>query len=433
LIPIGVGDIISLVEKGRSLYSYVRSKRTREIASGATGARALPELYDSLRVLYYDVPVLTGPDGPFPMGVLPLTPQAEANPEALRGRLVKPPADRPVYERRVLEAVRRRGASIWNGNTFSLAELRTDAQGRAVSFDAYLGSYFDMVCSADYLEYEMLAALIRSSFRPIGLEELPARNRALSMAADPLSCLLSGGGVDATISISTLVVYKRNGRYWMICEVRSESVAEYGALYHVAPSFIFQPVVSPTSDNLQTEWNIRHNIFREYLEELFDVPEAQMSKRSVSAEYFYAHPNLRYLRGLLANGSARLWGVGLSFNLLTHRPEICTLLIIDDERWFEDQKDRFAAAATGLEYLCLNDEFRTAEYDGTDVRLERVTTLALEDPYWANVVKPWSMVPQGGPALVLGAKAACRTLDIAEPDWLSVMSVDPGRPSPLFL
>ncbi|HZN17835.1 MAG TPA: hypothetical protein VFB84_06535 [Micromonosporaceae bacterium] len=433
MIPVGAGDIIALVEKGRSLYGYVRSKRTRDIAAGATGARALPELYDSLRVLYYDVPVLAGPDGPFPMGVLPLTPEAQADPELLLGRVVNPPIERPVYERKVLEAIKKRGATIWNGRTFSLAELRIDAQERAVSMDAYLGSYFDMVCSADYLEYEMLAALVRSSFRSIGLDDLPARSRALARAADPMSCLLGGGGVDAAISISTLVVYKRRDRYWMICEVRSDLVAEYGALYHVAPSFIFQPVVSPTRDNLKTEWCIQHNIFREYLEELFDVPEAQMSKRSMSAEYFYAHPNLLYLRSLLAEGGARLSGIALSFNLLSHRPEICTLLIIEDERWFETQKDRFLAAGAGLSYLCLNEEFRTAEHDGASTTLERVTTLAVDDPYWSNIVRPWSMVPQGAPALVLGAKAACRELNIAEPDWLSRMSIDPGRPSPLQL
>ena len=70
MIPLGVGDIIMLAEKGQSLYTHLRSKRTRDIAAGAGQARTLPELYDSLRTIYYNVPVLAGPDGPFPMGFL---------------------------------------------------------------------------------------------------------------------------------------------------------------------------------------------------------------------------------------------------------------------------------------------------------------------------------------------------------------------------
>src|SRR5215470_5290427 len=306
MIPIGAGDIIALAEKSQNLYAYLRSKKTRGIAAGAVEGRTLPELYDSLRTIYYDIPVLFGPDGPFPMGVLPLTPKAKPEPELLLGNIVNRPNPPLILEPKVLDALRRRGVNIWNGKTFSLAILDLDPQGRASSLDAYIGSYFDMVCSADYLEYEMLAALMRSSFRPLGLEDLPARRRALSQASDPLACLLAGGGVDATISISTLVVYKRREQFWVLCEVRSDLVAEYSDLYHVAPSFIFQPVVSTTAANLKVEWSIKHNIFREYLEELFDVPEVQRSKRAISADYFYGHPNLAYLRTLIEVSRTRI-------------------------------------------------------------------------------------------------------------------------------
>jgi len=422
-----VGEIIELAGKGYSLYSYLRSKKTRDIAAGAVEARRFPELYDSLRTIYYDIPVLTGPGGPFPVGVLPLTSEAEENPEFLLGAIVDRPDYRPVMERRVIDAIKRRNATIWNGNTFSLNRLQVDSRGRANHLDAYIGSYFDMVCSADYLEYELLAALIHASFRPLGLEDLGARKDALSSAASPLLCLLSGGGVDAAIGISTLVVYRRQHEYWMMCEARLDLVAEYSDLYHVVPSFIFQPVVSVTAQNLKTEWSIKHNIFREYLEELFDVPEVQHSGRSVSADYFYGHPNLVYLRRLLADGRAQLSGVAMVFNLLSHRPEICTLLIIDDDAWFEDHKDRFAAGDRGLSYLCFNDEFRLNESQKTGSQLDTVTTLPIGDVRWAEIARPWSMVPPGAPAVVLGSRAACRKLGLEEPRWLASMTIDPAR------
>lgn len=432
MLPIGVSDVLGLVERGQGLHAYVRDRRLRALTEGAASSRALGTLYDGLRTLYYDLPVLVGPDGPFPVGVLPVTAEVEADPERLLGGIVSRPVTRPVMERRILEAVERRGGTMWNGTTFSLDRAELDDAGAVRSLTAYLGSYSDMVCSADYLEFEILAALWSNPDRPPALEALPARLAAFG-GGSPAACLLAGGGVDATIAISTLVVYRREGEFWAFCEVRSDGVAEYGGLYHVVPSFIFQPVVSPTPRNLAVEWSVRHNVFREYLEELFDVPEVKRSKRSVAADYFYRHPNLLYLRRLLDDGRARLSATGVAFNLLTHRPELCTVLVIDDESWYEDQKDRYSAAGGGLDYLCFNEEFRANEHQAGSPHLEPVTTLPLADPFWAQVARPWTMVPPGAPALVLGCRSACRTLGLPEPDWLAAMRVDPGHADPFTL
>jgi hypothetical protein len=430
MLPIGVADVLSLAERGHDLYTYLRERRLRELT--AVGPRGIDTLYESLRTTYYDLPVLTGPDGPFPVGVLPLTADAAARPEALLGELVPHPATVPVREPRLIEAIQRRGSLLWNGTTFSLDRLTLDPAGAAASLTAYLGTYFDMVCSAGYLELEILAALRRRPGHGVALEALPARAAALA-GGSPAEVLLSGGGVDATIAVSTLVVYRRGGEWWMLCEVRSGAVAEYGELYHVAPSFIFQPVVSTTPRNLAVEWSIEHNVFREYLEELFDVPEVAHARRAVAADYFSGHPNLVYLRSLLADGRARLSGVAAAFNLLTHRPEICTLLLIEDEEWFDSQKDVYAARARGLEFLCFNEEFRPTEHQVTERHLESVSTLPLDDPAWAGIARPWTMVPSGAPALILGCRSACAALGLAEPDWLRAMTIDPAHADPFSL
>jgi hypothetical protein len=88
-------------------------------------------------------------------------------------------------------------------NTFSLAGVKANV-GLVVKCDAYIGRYYSQVCSAGYLEYELLAAIMR---RAIG--RLPSRMKLLESYASTRECLLSGGGVDATMAISTLVVYKR--------------------------------------------------------------------------------------------------------------------------------------------------------------------------------------------------------------------------------
>lgn len=282
---------------------------------------------------------------------------------------------------------------------------------------------------AGYLEYELLDALQRTEDRPFTVESLPVRRQTLSMYPNPSECLRTGGGIDATIAISTLVIYKRDGEYWILCEVRSKKVAEYGDLYHVIPSFIFQPVVAPTPHNLNVEWGIRHNIYREYLEELFRVPEAEHSQGAVDPRYFYDHPNLRYLQQLLDAGIADLKGVAFIFNLLNHRPELCTLLLIKDETWYEDQRFSHHWAGSGaLQHLNLNDEFMDHEHRSDRPHLESVTTLKLtESDRWPEIVRPWLMVPPAAPALILGARAACRQLQLTEPAWLSSFGIDPSH------
>jgi hypothetical protein len=207
---------------------------------------------------------------PLPRRRLNLTATVARDPEQITGHRVAPQP--PLFlQPQVVKAIKERGSNLWDGYTFSLQAAKVDGQGFVESFDAYLGSYFDMVNSAGYLEYELLTSVYEGSFRP------KTRETILSQFQTPRECLLSGGGVDGTIGISTLVVYPHGGEYYMLCEVRSGKVAEYSDLYHVAPSFIFQPVVSPTAEHLQVEFSVEHNVFREYLEELFDVEEVAAS------------------------------------------------------------------------------------------------------------------------------------------------------------
>jgi hypothetical protein len=429
--------ILELIKAREDLYTYVNRQEERRERTGHSATVPIPEAYLELRKIYYDLDTLSGPDGPFPVAIFPLAPHAESDPETILAQLVAG-RTKPILEKRIIGAIQDRGSDIWNGDTFSLADLRLDSFGRAESMDAYLGSYFDMVCTASYLEYELLDALRQKGDRPFVLESLPIRSRTLSPYSTPSACLRAGGGIDAVIAISTLVVYLREGEYWILCDVRSKKVAEYGDLYHVIPSFIFQPVVATTRPNLKVEWSVKHNIYREYLEELFRVPEAEHAKGAVDPQYFYSHPNLRYLQNLLAAGVAELKGVAFIFNLLNHRPELCTLLLISDEAWYKDQRlisdgmwneeQRFShrSAPGDLRHLNINDEFMDHEHRSARAHLESVTTLPLEEDKWAEIARPWLMVPPGAPALILGAREACRRLQIRQPDWLSPFTIDHG-------
>jgi hypothetical protein len=321
----------------------------------------------------------------------------------------------------IVGALQRKGLEPWNGTTFSLSRVVFDRDGRVDSLQGYLGSYFDMLCSADYIEYELLDATSRHG-ASVRLSHLPARNATLRYSASPAACLIDGGGVDSVIAISTLVVYARGGDYWVLCDVRSNRVAEYGDLYHVVPSFIYQPVCGKTDENYSMESSIVHNILREYLEELFSTPEVQRVGRPVAPNYFYDNPNLLFLQELLDAGanSAQLLPTALVFNLLTHRPEICSLLIIHDEEWFKCQSRDATGQRPGFRYLNLNEEFFQNEHAQAKPHLEIVTTLRLDEMKWREVCRPWTMVPPAAPALIFGVREACRVLNRQEPAWSRV-------------
>ena len=432
MIPLSPGDIVALLEKGIQLRNFAAMARERQadrLVGESAGARVLPQLYEFLREVYYDLPVLRGPDGPFPVGVLPVSAEAASNVDRLAVKLNPAPSSFPVMHPEIVTALQRRAADLWDGRTFSLSGLDLDQNGAVDGLCGYLGSYFAMVNSADYLEYELLGTLYRSK-APVSVESLPARSLALGAFDSPRDCLISGGGVDAAIAVSTLVVYAWEDSYWLLCDVRSNTVAEYGELYHVVPSFIYQPVTAPTAPNLAIERGIVHNIYREYLEELFSIPEVERVGRPVAPDFFYNHPNLAFLAELLASGKAKLLTTAVIFNLLTHRPEICTVLIIQDEAWFKRQKDTMGKNQEELRSLNLNHEFFANEAKTGKPHLEVVTTLPLENAKWGDVVKPWLMVPPGAPALVLGAKRATEILGLREPEWLCRYYVEEARDGP---
>lgn len=435
MIPISPKNIITWIEKGlklRDYYAQIKERRTEQLVNPTLTTRRLPYLYEFLQQLYYDLPILVGPDGPFPVGVFPVSDTAQTTIDNLSVQLNTPKTSFPVMNPEIAKALCKRDPKLWNGLTFVLDSIDFEPNLTTMGLHGYLGHYYDMLNSAGYLEYELLATLI-SRESEFSLGDLPARTIAHSNFESPRECLVSGGGVSAAIAISTLVVYIRDGKYWLLCDVRSKDVAEYCDLYHVIPSFIYQPVTSPTKENLRIERSVVHNIEREYLEEIFSIDEVDRVNRPVDPCFFYKHPNRLFLKRLIENDKAKIIGSGLVFNLINHRPEICSILLIQDESWFQQQADMTAAGVAGLKYLNLNDEFLSNEEQTGGEHLELVTTLPLSSNKWQSVVKPWLMVPPGAPALILGAKYACKIIGIPEPEWLKLYHVEPARQKPAGL
>ena len=78
-IPLSPGDIVTLIDKGINIVARFREKCADNLVGKSAEARALLSLYEFLREVYYDIPILTGPDGPFPVGLLPVSAAAASN------------------------------------------------------------------------------------------------------------------------------------------------------------------------------------------------------------------------------------------------------------------------------------------------------------------------------------------------------------------
>src|SRR5688572_29785504 len=120
-------DILALIKAGHDAYTFIHEAKIRAMR-GAVAAREIEDLYEFIRWRYADLPVLAGPDGPFPVAVLELSPAVMRDPELITGSRLEPKAPLLVKSQ-VIEEIMKRGSQIWNGDTFSLSAVNLDGHG----------------------------------------------------------------------------------------------------------------------------------------------------------------------------------------------------------------------------------------------------------------------------------------------------------------
>ncbi len=283
-------------------------------------SRDYQNLCDYLRHLYQCQPFSRGGiDHP----VIVYTPAAEqiGDVDSLLDAWLPTPESRDfaIYDYAYLQDLQNSKPALFNGATFTLKEIRENP----LRLRGSLGSYFDMLATCAALERELRHAVEQGWMRA------PSRS-TYHRHVPPQTALLRGEKRSAAIGIGTLLVYNDAGDYKAILARRSQATAFDSGLYHVLPAMMFGPTTVDFQD--PREWSIRHQILREFLEELFDMPEELQAARW---DFFYVQPALRYLQDLLAEGKAGLYATGIILNLLTLRPEVSTLLLIHDPAWHE--------------------------------------------------------------------------------------------------
>jgi hypothetical protein len=286
------------------------------------------------------------------------------------------------------------GLPLQNKMTYDMLSLEN---GRQLKITCRIGYYYDMLDTCFSLYWEILSQFEkandtdRRNFEKFD-KKLELRRGLHSAIEDPVR---NGVGRSNAIGISTLIAYNDGGvtKLW-VKRRSSRGVAVYPQGVSVMPSGMFQPLVG----FVDNEYSIRNSIFREYLEELFSMPEGSGEE---AFDYFYEDPRLKKLTSMIGSEQARLFLTGISIDLYTLRPEISTLLWIKSPEWFSHHSRTTLEA----EKFRMNQEIESGN-EKQNVAERRVVSVPFsnkdDDLLKYEYLSPAKMTPIGAGTLWLG-------------------------------
>jgi hypothetical protein len=316
-----------------------------------------------------------------------------------------------------LNDLKRSGRTIENLPIYTMDSVDVEN----LTLKCRVGYYEHMIETCGILEDELLDEWgkeqpLKDDFDQF-LNRLKLRN-ILHSKTDPFT---KGDFRSCGIGISTPIIYLENDTYKMLLGERTDSVGIHGDLFHVVPSFMFQPTVGYYLDDYETEFKVqRHQIEREYLEEVFHYTNVKRppKKNPPRFEWYNKKPELLYLRKLLENGEAELLFTGIAVSLTDLRPEICTVLLIKTEDWIRNHQDQRKIVIDNQKMKLKRIDIDTAEFK--DLRqwqesalrnISKHSTLIadlgsnFQNPL-SKHMPPWLTVPQGAAAAFLAVETA---------------------------
>lgn len=255
--------------------------------------------------------------------------------------------DFAFYDDKHLALRRSQRRQLTNGLCYIFDQLSTE--NGTLKLSARLGNYFDMMATCDALDAELEFAALNGA--PIMMHRnhfhdwLKSEGIRKRVNGEPhFGELFDGRGRCGIIGTATLTVFNHNGNYQFIVGQRSAQMATGAGMYHVLPAFVMQPVKRDPAW-IKSEWQVEHQVLREFGEELFGMPEYDAwSPAPGDPTYFYDHPPVADLRQMLTDGRAKIYATGIAMMLRSLRPEICTLLMIHDPDWYTRNQAALTAA-----------------------------------------------------------------------------------------
>lgn len=277
-VPFGV-SVSEVYLAAKKFQRWMKDRRWKEIQESMKRGRKNPSLSGFLKHVYgTNHELLTWGESIIPCCVFRAPRGQISKPDSILSKKLESEAENleEVTQRMgqtYLDLLLNTPAKPWNGKTYRMIDLQSQKRLR---MRVAVGSYYNALRSCDILQFEILeqsnfasGTLNQQTYETFG-ERLGLRKRIARMSDDIIT---NGAGRSVAIGGETLIIFKvEGGRYnALFGERSSDRVAANPDLVDVLPSFMFQPVV----DDFVNEYSLTHNIFREYLEEVFNLDEVK--------------------------------------------------------------------------------------------------------------------------------------------------------------
>lgn len=394
-------EVKFLLEAKKYWDKYSKEKRINKIRTSENSLGS-SKLHRFLKWKYKNHNILNRCNKIYPVAIYPAPESQVNNLESVLHSLDKIcPKDNELKPKNAnyRELLEITGRDLEDRPTFTMVDLI--ATTSKLELKCELGSYFRSMDTCESLLWEIASMSNRlknvdeENFKKFD-ESLSLRSEIHNQVDNPI---VSGKFRSAAIGISTLLAYNDDGKYNLWLRRRSSTTVALGAnKIHVIPSFMFQP----STAFIDEEFSITHNIYREYLEEIFNTPEAQ--EEEADWRYFYGDPNFQFLKELMDTEEVKLYFTGIAVNLFNLRPEVCTVLLIKSSEWYNFHSKNSSRERR----FCFNPEWaRTSRAsENPEFILAKLPFMRRDSDYKDEIsIKPENIVPPGAAAFWLGVDA----------------------------
>ncbi len=209
-------------------------------------------------------------------------------------------------------------------DVFRLTNIQT--QDNTLQIDFELGKFSHSVMSQYILEHELITLLSKGS-KP-SRKDFKLRNKVASDAKMIKNFFLYNVG---RIGVCNLMLLRRDkDTYIPMVQRRGALSMTLEKQLDPISSCIFEVATSPKAD-----FELKHTVLREIYEELFGGPEVVERSKHLDPYFFYKKDGINDLLELLENGSAIFEITGFCIDLIRIVPEITTVLVVTDEKYFK--------------------------------------------------------------------------------------------------
>ena len=152
--------------------------------------------------------------------------------------------------------------------------------------------------------------------------------------------LLRGDNRDSLLSVQMLVIAKskRTHKYEVKIAQRSDQVAVAPGIYQFVPAGGFE-ILNDSDDDQYDDLELEENfspgcaVFREFLEEVFNLPEFEGGGTGSIEERLLKEPEIIQIEQLLQSGKASLQFLGSALDLVGLRHELSFCLVVHEEEY----------------------------------------------------------------------------------------------------